>query len=136
MLEIRAEFFAGRAGAIDSEAAAEAFAEAIAKVASDDFVCTMDGGGLTRTWEGVDGVRSAWRDFLGGFESIEITPGEMFEFENGVLEYVHLTGRPAGTDADIQQDAAAIWRLHGDRLASVEFHIDRGRARASAGVDA
>lgn len=135
LIGIRADFFTDwPLESIDSEAVVDAFAGAIEKVATDDFVCIMDGGALTTRYEGIEGLRQGWADFLGAFETIRIEPGEMFEIEDGVLEYVELTGKPAGVDADVDQAGAAVWRMRGDRLACVEFHIDRGRARASAGV--
>jgi len=132
--QIRRDFFAGQEGALDSDAAVEAFGSTIAKVATDDFACIMDGGALTTRYEGIEGVRAGWRDFLAAFEAIRIVPGEVIETDDGLLEYVHLVGRPVGIEAEIQQEGAAVWRLRGDRLALVEFHTDRERARASAGV--
>ena len=34
----------------------------------------MDGGALTTTYEGLEGLRAGWRDFLGAFETISIHP--------------------------------------------------------------
>ena len=135
LTEIRSDFFTeGPIETIDSAAAVEAFVGTISKVASDDFVCVMDGGALTTRYEGIDGLREGWSDFLGAFETIAIEPGEMFEIEDGVLEYVQMTGKPVGVDANVDQPGAAVWRMRGDQIACVEFHIDRARARASAGV--
>ena len=134
---IRVDFFTdGPFEEIDSDAAVGAFVSAIEKIATDDFVCIMDGGALTTRYEGIEGLREGWSDFLGAFETITIEPGEMTETEDGILEYVHLTGKPEGVDADVEQDGAAVWRMRGDQLACVEFHMDRARARASAGVGA
>jgi len=131
---IRADFFAGQRDALDKEEAADAFARAVASVATADFTCVMAGGALTTTYEGVEGVRDGWNDFLNAFEQIKIIPGQVFETEDGVLEFVQLIGRPVGIDADIEQDAAAVWRVRDGGLAMVEFHIDRDAARASAGL--
>jgi hypothetical protein len=133
--DIRVDFFTdGPIESIDSGAAVDAFVGAIAKIATDDFVCVMDGGALTTRYEGIERLREGWSDFLGAFETIKIEPGEMMETDDGMLEYVCMTGKPAGVDAEVDQAGAAVWRMRGDRLACVEFHIDRARARASAGV--
>jgi len=133
--EIRRDFYTGQDGALGSEAAVEAFASTIGRFAADDIVCVMDGGALTTRYEGANGVRDGWRDFLSAFETIRIVPGEIAETADGLLEYVHLVGRLVGTDTDVEADAAAVWRIRGDKLAVVEFHMDRARARASAGLD-
>jgi hypothetical protein len=131
---MRAQFFTDGPAEIDSEVAVEAFASAIATVATEDFYCVMDGGALTTRYEGIDGLRDGWADFTGAFATISIEPGELFEFEGGLLEHVRLVGRPEGADAQVPQDAAAVWRIRGEELACVEFHLDRGRARESAGL--
>jgi hypothetical protein len=46
-----------------------------------------------------------------------------------------MTGKPVGVTAQVDSAGAAVWRVRGDQLASVEFHLDRARARASAGID-
>ena len=137
LTDIRVDFFTdGPIESIDSPAAVNAFVGAIEKIATDDFICVMDGGALTTRYEGIEGLREGWRDFLGAFETIKIEPGEMMEIDDGMLEYVRMTGRPVGVDAEVDQDGAAVWRMRGEKLVCVEFHIDRARARASAGVGA
>lgn len=135
LADIRAEFFTGGpAQPIDSEAVADAFARAISKVAADDFYCLMAGGALTTRYEGIDGLRLGWRDFLGAFDTVTIAPGEIFDSPDGLLEFVHLSGRPSGVDAEIEQDGAAVWRVRDAKVVCVEFHLDRGQARESAGL--
>lgn len=133
--DLRSSFFThGPRQAIDSDAAVAAFAGAISRFAAQDFYCVMDGGALTTRYEGIDGLREGWNDFLGAFETILIESGEVFDTEDGLLEHVRLVGKPEGTDGEIAQDAAAVWRVRGDELTCVEFHLDRDRARVSAGL--
>lgn len=122
---------------IDAERAADAFVTTIEPVATDDFVCVMDGGALTTEYKGLAGLREGWLDFLKAFDSIAIRPGEVHETPDGrcVAEFVQLTGRPKGAAGEIEQPGAAVWRVRGDRLQSVEFHIDRSRALRSAGIE-
>jgi ketosteroid isomerase-like protein len=124
-------------GQLEAEQAAEAFVTAIAPLATDDFVCVMDGGALTATYEGLDGLREGWRDFLGAFETIRIHPEAVYESADSdcVAEFVRLTGRPKGVAADVDQEAAAVWRLREGRLCRVEFHMDRSSALRSADID-
>ena len=122
---------------LDAEEAADAFVASLAPIATDDFTCVMDGGALTTTYEGLEGLRAGWRDFLVGFDTISIHPDpEMHVGGDGecVVEYVHLSGKPRGVDAQIEAQGAGLWRFRGDRLASVEFHLDRERALKAAGV--
>lgn len=122
---------------LEADEAAAAFVATIAPVATEDFVCLMDGGALTTTYEGLEGLRDGWRDFLGAFETIVIHPESVHEGPDGdcVAEFVRLTGRPKRVAAEIEQNAAAVWRVRGELLCAVEFHIDRASALRSAGIE-
>jgi hypothetical protein len=135
ILDLRAALFAETgtsSEAIDREGGLDEFAQAVGALATEDFFCVMDGGALTTRYEGIEGLRAGWMDFMGAFETIVIEPGEVTRIGDSVLEFVRLRGKPKGIDGEVQQDAAAVWRLRGDQLEGVEFHLDRARARASA----
>jgi hypothetical protein len=135
LLEFRKTF--GKFGTeLTAEEAANHFADTLHAHATDDFVCVMNGGALTTTYEGIEGLRSGWRDFLAAFDSIEIVPGEFWITDEGnVVEFVKLRGKPKGVAAEIDQDAAAVWRARGTKLASVGFYIDRREALTAGGLD-
>ncbi len=116
----------------------DGFVTALGPHVSDDFICVMDGGALTTTYEGIEGLRRGWEDFLGAFETLMIEPVETQEGADGtcVVEFVRLTGRPKGIDAAIDEDAAAVWRLRDGRVSAVEFYMDRTKALRAGGVAA
>lgn len=118
------------------ETGADAFVETIAPHATDDFTCVMNAGALTTTYEGLEGLREGWRDFLSAFETMEIVPGELHESAGGdVVEFVRLIGTPVGTTAELDEPAAALWRIRDSRVAGVEFHIHRAEALRAAGLE-
>lgn len=138
LLGIREAMFAERgSAAVDGPDAARRFAEIVAASASPDFTVTMSGGAMTTTYDGRDGFAAGWADFVAPFDSISIVPEQVRENDAGdcVVEFVHLVGRPKGTDAEIDQDAAAVWRVRDGRLVAVEFHMDRDAALRSGGID-
>lgn len=129
-------------GAFGAELRPEEIVEGLAAIIrphmAEDFVCVMDGGALTTEYRGLDGLRTGWLDFLGAFETLTIEPeGEMREGPDGecVVEFVRLSGKPKGLDAAVDAAAAGVWRMRGEKLAAVEFHMDRDRALRSAGLD-
>lgn len=124
---------------MDAEAAADAFVASIAPIATDDFTCVMDGGALTTTYDGLEGLRAGWRDFLGAFDTISIHPEDEIHLGGDgqcVVEFVRLTGKPKGVDAELEESGAGLWHFRDGKLATVEFHLDRGRALKAAGVEA
>ena len=126
----------GGFGELDSEATAGALVAALEPYATEDFTSRMVGVGDI-AWNGLDGLRDGWTDFLEGFEQLQITPEETHDGPAGdcIVEFVRIRGRPRGTSADIEQDAAAVWRLRGDRVCAVEFHLDRAAALRSGGFE-
>ena len=129
--------FSGEGGfeGLDSQAMADAFVATIEPHAAEDFTCHMMGAGGA-VWEGLEGLRAGWRDFLEGFDSLRVVPGEVWETEAGdvVVEFVRMECRPRGTQAQLDQPAAAVWRFRDGVLTAVEFHIDRAEALRSAGL--
>jgi hypothetical protein len=123
--------------AIDGADAAEVFAGAIGEHAAPDFTVTMDGGAMTTTYVGIEGLIEGWTDFVAAFEAIEIHPEEILETPDGkcAVEFVRLKGRPKGVAADIDHEAAAVWRAPDGVLSAVEFHMSRDAALRSAGIE-
>ena len=137
--EIRAGFFRETQSAlIESKRDVEVFADAVAANAVEGFRVTMDGGAMTTTYTGREGFVSGWTDFAAPFEEIRIEPEEIIESPTGdcVVEFVRMTGRPRGTDAAIEHESAAVWRVQEGRLTEVEFHMSRGAALRSGGIAA
>jgi len=120
---------------LDSQAMADAFVAALESHVTDDFTSRMVGVG-DLTWEGLEGLRAGWRDFLEGFDYLKVTPEELHENPAGecVVDFVRMEGRPRGTGAQIEQPAAAVWRIRDGKIAAVEFYIDRDAALRSAGL--
>ena len=129
--------FSGEGGfdGLDSQAAADALVTAIEPYAAEEFGCRFMGAGEVG-WDGLEGLRAGWRDFLEAFDFLRIVPGELRETPAGdaVVEFVRLQTRPKGTAATLEQLAAAVWRFRDGRVTDVEFHIDRDAALRSGGL--
>ena len=68
-----------------SAAIVDGFVAALGPHVSDDFVCVMDGGPMTTSYEGIEGLRRGWEDFLGAFEALQIEPVDAMEGADGDL---------------------------------------------------
>jgi ketosteroid isomerase-like protein len=125
----------GGFGGLDSRAMADALVAAIEPNATDDFECHMVGAGGV-AWQGMEGLRAGWHDFLEAFDYLRIIPGELRENDAGdaVVEFVRMESRPKGTTATFEQLAAAVWRIRDGRIAAIEFHLDRDAALRSGGL--
>jgi ketosteroid isomerase-like protein len=131
LMEALARAFSGDESEMDA-ALVERMISALAPIATDDVVMVMAGpdDSFVATYTGPDGLREGWADWLGSFERVR------FQFE-GIEELggnVLTLGRQIGTaqGVEVEQPSAAVWKFRDGRLARVEFHLDRGKAHASA----
>lgn len=122
---------------LDASEIVEGFVSVVGPNMTDDFTCVMDGGMMRTTYEGVEGLRAGWTDFLGAFETLVIEPGEAQEGPDGatVVEFVGLTGKPRGVAGTIEAGAAAVWHVRDGQVSCIEFYMDRPKALQAAGVE-
>ena len=117
-------------GELDGEQAIAAFEDLVGPYASEDFVCVMAAGGMRGEFRGIDGLRQAWHDFFAGFETIRFTPDGLVRGYDGetLVELVHLSGKPKGTQSLVEQDGAAVYRLREKEIRQIEYYLDRDAA--------
>jgi hypothetical protein len=121
--------------AADPEALAAAGAR-LAGVVTDDFVCVMDGGeGAFRSeYPGADGLMDAWGDWLEPWESYRLQIEDVIPGDGLVLVPVRVLARTRTDGVRVEHAPAGVCFLRGDRVARMEFHLDRRRAYALAGI--
>ena len=110
----------------------ERMIEALRPLTAEDVVMVMRGSddAFVGTYEGFDGLREGWADWLESFDRIR------FEIEavDVVGDNVLTLGRQIGTTqgVDLEQPSAAVWKFREGLIARIEFHLDRAQAVASA----
>ena len=113
--------------------------EALRPLTAPNFACVMVGGEdgtITNRFEGLDGLAAAWHDWLVTFEWFELSiSGALVESGDHVLAVGRQRAKSASAGIEIENDAAAVWTMQGDRLTGVEFHLDADTARRAAGLE-
>jgi hypothetical protein len=105
---------------------------AIAEIEIEGLVAGQ--AGFVAPVTGVDGLIEFWREWLAPWESFTLDVGRVLEGTRGVLLEVVQKGRLEGSTAVVRTLSAAVHYFRGDRLARIEFHIDREQAREAAGI--
>ena len=113
----------------------------LASLLTDDFEAV--GGeeihaplGLTSKAPGIDGLVSAWREWLGPWESYWTEVEEFVDVGDGrVLVLVRDHGRLRGSDAEVEVVSASIWTVREEKIARIEFHTNRAQALRAAGLE-
>jgi ketosteroid isomerase-like protein len=83
-------------------------------------------------FQGRDGLQATWADWLETFQRVTLELEEVFETGENVVTFVNQTGTTRHGVA-VEQPSAAVWKFRNGKLVRIEFHLDRERARASAG---
>ncbi|MDX6582529.1 MAG: hypothetical protein QOI10_1713 [Solirubrobacterales bacterium] len=86
---------------------------------------------FTTDFDGVDGLRTVWADWLGAFASVRIEVEDVEEVGDNVLTWVMQTGTTRH-GVEVAQPSAGVWKFREGLLTRVEFHLDREKAAASA----
>jgi ketosteroid isomerase-like protein len=119
------------------EALIDRIVAAIAGLADDHITGAMHGGAnFTATYEGLDGLREAWRDWLETFARIRFEVEDVEEIGENVVTLARQIGTTRHGGVEIEQPSAAVWKFRDGRLVRIEFHLDRDEALASAGSTA
>jgi ketosteroid isomerase-like protein len=107
---------------------------ALEPITSPDVVTVMTGSdaAFTGTFEGSDGLRAAWADWLDTFTSVRFEIENVEEIGGNVLTIGRQLGTTRHGGVAIEQASAAVWKFRDGLIVRVEFHLDRDKARASA----
>jgi ketosteroid isomerase-like protein len=99
---------------------------------TEDLTVVMVGAEFVElTFEGIEGMRAAWSDWLEAFERVRFQIGSVEEVGENVVTLARQVGL-SRHGVEIEQPSAAVWKFRDGRLARVEFHLDAAAAARSA----
>ena len=88
-----------------------------------------------KTYTGVDGLRSAWLDWLAPWASYRIEIEEAIDCGDRVLLLVNNFGRLEGSSEDVTNATAGIYTFRDGKLARWEIYSDRADALKAVGLE-
>ena len=131
LIEVMAPAMGGLEPRID-EGTIDRLAGAIESIATDDFTCGMMAMEVAQEFEGPDGVRAAWSDWLEAYTQLDFRIHEFRDVGENVLMLVDQVGITRHGGVEVEQASAAVWMFRDERLYRVEFHLDPRGGRAAA----
>jgi ketosteroid isomerase-like protein len=109
---------------------------ALADMLTPDFECDFVRDDVGRvTYPGVDGLRSAWLDWLLPWESYHAVVEDVIDAGGGrvvVLTRDHAC--PTGAKAETHFEGAPVWTVRDGKVARIEFYWNRAEGLAAAGL--
>jgi ketosteroid isomerase-like protein len=118
------------------DAISAAMETALADVLTPDFECVFVRDDLGRaTYAGVDGLRTAWLDWLLPWESYHPVVEDVIDAKEGrVVVLTRDRARPKGAKGETQFEGAPVWTVRDNRVARIEFYWNREEGLAAAGL--
>lgn len=109
---------------------------ALAGPLTTDFACDLVRDDLGRaTYSGIDGLRTAWLDWLAPWESYHAVIEDVIDANEGrVLVLTRDRACPRGAQADIDFAGAPLWTVRDGKVARIEFYWNRAEGLAAAGL--
>jgi len=87
-------------------------------------------------FSGPQGFVDGWRDWLAPWASYSVVVEELIDAGGGkILALARLSGETKRDHVEIEHPAAAVIVVREDKIARVEFHLDRDEAREAAGLE-
>lgn len=86
-----------------------------------------------RTYRGVEGLRQAWLDWLGPWESYFVRLERFVDAGEQVVVLSRDRGRRHGMAAEIESPVGAVWTLRQRRVVRAEFYANRDQALDAVG---
>ena len=113
-----------------------AMREATGDLLTPDFECVFVREDVGRsTYQGVDGLRAAWLDWLEPWDSYEAGVEDVIDAGDGkVVVLTRDRARPKGSTAEADFLGAPIWTVRDGKVASIEFYFNRAEGLAAAGL--
>ncbi len=119
----------------EMEGMVTACAEALRAIASPDLaVAFVAPDGFRGDFQGLDGFRDSWLDWLGAFSTYATSIEEIRLGPDVAVMLTRQTLTPRGGETPMEAPAAAAARWDGDLIVRLEFHLDRSVALRSVGL--
>jgi ketosteroid isomerase-like protein len=110
---------------------------ALTDAVTPDFECDFVRDDVGRaTFSGIDGLRTAWMDWLSPWETYDAVIEEVIDANEGrVLVLTRDHACPKGADAaEVYFAGAPVWTVRDGKVARVEFYFHRAEGFAAAGL--
>jgi ketosteroid isomerase-like protein len=120
----------------EDEVASQAALSAFPDVFMEDFAVQFIAASGMREPErrGVDGLITAWRDWLAPWASYRIEVEQFIDAGDRVVVLVCIQGRTVRGGVTVEHSPAAIWSIREGKVAGLRFYLEREDALEAVGL--
>ena len=121
-----------------SSVAGEEMVETVTEVlrhnAHEDYATLMVSEAASLDYQGVEGFREAWTDWLSPYESFRIEMDEVIQLEDKLVFVVRQIATTLHSSVEVETPSAAIWWFEDGRVRQAAFYLDRQAGLKAAGI--
>jgi ketosteroid isomerase-like protein len=104
---------------------------------SDETTVVMTAGDqFQASYEGPEGMRAAWSDWLEAFSRVRFEIEGYEQLGENVVTFGRQIGTPRHGGLEIAQPSAAVWKFRDGQIVRIEFHLSHEAAREAARIPA
>lgn len=109
--------------------------EVLRQYAHPQFVTVMLSESVTQSYEGVEGFKEAWSDWLSPYAGYRIELDDVIQLDDRLLFLVRQVATTQHNEVEIETPSAAVWWLEDGQIRQVAFYLDRRAGMTAAGFD-
>lgn len=116
----------------------EPFAEIPDSLFEEDFRCSFTAAGARAEIGpsfGVEGLVTAWRDWLEPWGTYEIEAERFLDVGDRVVAFVRVRGRTRRDKVYVEHTPAAVWSLRDGTVQAIDFYLEREEALKAVGLE-
>lgn len=104
-----------------------------ASILADDVEVSFQPRVDDATFTGLDGLAEGWAEWLSAWSSYEADVEDVIDAGDNVVMMVRLRGETRHDNVVIEQPAAVVFTVEGEKVVRLAFHLDRRQALDEAG---
>jgi hypothetical protein len=120
---------------VTGEEIVDSVTEVLRQYAHPQFVTVMVSESVTQSYDGVEGFKDAWSDWLSPYAGFRIELDEVVPLDQRLLFLVRQVATTQHNAVEIETPSAAVWWLEDGQIRQVAFYLDRRAGMKAAGFD-
>jgi hypothetical protein len=120
---------------VTGEQIVESVTEVLRQFAHPQFVTVMASESATQSYDGIDGFKEAWSDWLSPYAGFRIEFDEVIQHGDTILFLVRQVATTQHNAVEIETPSASVWWLEDGQIRQAGFYLDRRAGMTAAGYD-
>jgi len=113
----------------------ESVTEVLGQFAHPQYVTVMVSESVTQRYDGVEGFKEAWTDWVSPYAGFRIEFDEVAQLGDRLLFLVRQVATTQHNTVEIETPSAAVWWLEDGQIRQAAFYLDRRAGMTAAGFE-